>query len=177
MASDYGLNFGFRVSDEAVRLSNGRLRTPATGSPLLQGTLVQQDAATGKLKVAVANAPLAPHTCGLLVQEEVHIRSIYEIDEIDSFQLGTTRLNTLSVITTGAGTKVWFKNTAQITRADGRVIPAVAMFVATSVAVGRGLAWNGTAFVDVASPIAASSIGEVVEYDAAKGLVHVVLNK
>jgi len=177
MASDYGLNFGFRVSDESVRTSNGRLKTPATGAVLLQGTLVQQDAATGFLKVAAASAPLAPHTCGLLVQEEVHDRSIYESEQVDSFELNKTKKNRLSVITTGAGVKVWFKNTAAVTRADGREIDAVTMFVATNVAVGRGLAWNGTAYVDVASPIDASSIGEVVEYDAAKGLVHVVLNK
>lgn len=177
MASDYGLNFGFRVSDESVRFSNGRLKTPATGAVLLQGTLVEQDGSTGHLKAAAANSPLRPATCGLLVQEEAWDRSIYESEQIDSFELNKTKNNRLSVITTGAGTKVWFKNTAASTRADGRVIDAVTMFVATSVAVGRGLAWNGTAFVDVATPGAATSIGEVVEYDAAKGLVHVVLNK
>jgi hypothetical protein len=177
MASDYGLNFGFRVSDESVRLSNGRLKTPASGATLLQGTLVEQDAATGYLKVAAAAAPLRPGTCGLLVQEEAWDRSIYESDQIDSFELNKTKKNRLSVITTGAGTKVWFKNTAAQTRADGRVIDAVTMFVATNVAVGRGFQWNGTAYADAATPATAGSIGEVVEYDAAKGLVVVVLNK
>lgn len=177
MASDYGLNFGFRVSDEVVRFSNGRLRTPKTGAVLLQGTLVQQDAATGFLKVAVANAEVSPHTCGLLVQEEAHIRTIYESELIDSFSLGVTKKNTLSVITTGAGVKVWFKNTAAFTRADLRDIPIVTMFATANVAVGRGFAWDGTKFVDAATPATAGSIGEVVEYDAAKQLVCVVLKK
>jgi hypothetical protein len=178
MASDYGLNFGFRISDESMRNSNGRLRTPASGPVLLCGTLVEQDtSAPNFLKVAAANAKPRPHTCGLLVQEEVWDRTIYQSMRIDSFERGKCIPGRLSVVTNGAGVKVWFRNTPSQTRSDGRVIPAVTMFATASVAIGRGLAWDGAKFIDVADPQSATSIGEVVEFDAAGGRVEVVLNK
>jgi hypothetical protein len=178
MASDYGLNFGFRRSDESVRLSEGRFKTPATGANLLLGTAVEIDPANpGYLKAAPAGAGIRPGTCGLLVQEEAWNRSIYEAQQVDSFLLGIAKKNTLSVVTTGAGTKVWLKNTGLQNRADGRTIAAVTMFDPTSVAVGRGLAWDGTKFVDVADPLDATSFGEVTFFDAAAGVVELVLGK
>ena len=39
MASDYGLHFGFRRSDETLRVSEGRFRTPVTGTALLIGSV------------------------------------------------------------------------------------------------------------------------------------------
>lgn len=170
------MQFGFRNSGESHRIANGRLRTPATGPTLLLGTLVEQDPATpGYLRVAASGAKPRPGTCGLLLQEEVWDRTIYQSESIDSFEMAKALPNRLSVITNGAGVKVWFKNTAVSNRADGRSVPAVVMFLATGVAVGRGLAWDGTKYIDVADPSAATSIGEVTEVGT--GYVEVLLNK
>lgn len=176
MASDYGLNFGFRTSDESVRIANGNYRTPASGSVLLCGTLVEIDpASAGYLKQAASAAHPRPGTCGLLLQEEIWDRSTYEQSVVDSFDLGKCKKNRLSVLTNGAGVKVWFKNTASQTRADGRVIDAVTMFLATSMAVGRGVAWDGTKYIDVADPLAVTSIGEITQIST--GYIEVLLNK
>ncbi len=176
MASNYGLNFGFRVSDEDLRIANGtNLRTPV-GSSLLCGQLVDINySSVGYLKLSSASAKPRAGVCGLLVQEEVWDRTIYQSRQIDSFELGKAVPNALSVITSGAGVKVWFKNTASVTRADGRVTDAVAMFLNTSVAAGRGLVWDGAKFVDIADPLDATSIGEVTY--ATTTYVEVILNK
>ncbi len=156
MASDYGLNFGFRRSDESVRVSEGRFRTPATGNALLMGTAVQIDKdAPGFVKVCAANAPIVPGVAGLLLQEEVHIRGVYDLDLIDTFSLSVAKKNTLSVITTGAGTKVWFKNSASQARIDGRNISAVNIVDTTGVALGDTLGWNGTTWAKVTDAAAA----------------------
>lgn len=180
MASDYGLNFGFRRSDEVVRVSEGRVKTPKTGPVLLIGTAVEIDPANaGFLRPAPANAGPRPGTCGLLVQEEEWDRTIYQSDRLDSFQMGQAKKNRLSVITTGAGTKVWFKNTLAQSRADGREINPVTMFVSAGVAVGRGLVWNGTAFADAGATALSdpSVFMEVTYFDAAKGYVEAVLTR
>lgn len=178
MASDYGLNFGFRRSDESVRVSEGRLKTPKTGPLLLLGTAVEIDPdVAGFLRPAPAGAKPRTGTCGLLVQEEVWDRTIYQSDRVDSFSLGYALKNRLSVITNGPGVKVWFQNTGAQNRLDGRDINAVTMFLTAGVAVGRGLAWNGTSFVDVADPTDPTSFGEVTYFDAAKGYVELVLSK
>lgn len=152
MASDYGRNFGFRRSDESVRTSEGRFRTPASGAVLLIGTAVTIDPDNkGYLKVAPAATDVVPGVTGLLVQEEAHFNSIYEVGVLDSFALGTAKRNTLSVITTGPGTKVWFKNTDAQNRIDGRQAPGVTMVDLTGVALGDQLGWNGTRFVKSAT--------------------------
>lgn len=152
MASDYGLNFGFRRSDESVRVSEGRFKTPVAGSALLIGTAVQIDPATpGYLKTCAASAPIVPGVAGLLVQEEAHWGSIYgqAIDTYDSTNLGIAKKNQLSVINTGAGVKVWFKNTTGQTRADGRVTSSVTMATTTGVALGDSMGWDGTKWIKV----------------------------
>lgn len=147
MASDYGRNFGFRRSDESVRVAEGRFKTPASGSALLNGTAVKIDASSaGYVVTCSANDPLVTGFSGILVQEEIHLPSIYGVWPLDSYDLGTCKKDRLSVITSGAGTKVWFKNTASETRADGRSISAVTIWVTTGVAVGDFLGWNGTAW-------------------------------
>lgn len=176
MASDYGLNFGFRVSDETRRSSMGRVKTPATGPLLTIGTPVEIDPSkAGYLRAASANVHPRTGACGLLLQEEDHIFSIYETLVRDSFARGVAKANTLSVITNGAGTKVWYKNTTAQTRADGRSISAVTMFDVTSVAVGRGLAWDGAKFVDVADPRDVTSFGEVSYFDPTRKYVELIL--
>lgn len=152
MASDYGRNFGFRRSDESVRTSEGRFRTPATGAALLIGTAVTIDPDNkGYLKVAPASADVVPGVTGLLVQEESHWSTIYEVGVLDSFALGTAKKNFLSVVTTGPGTKVWFKNTTADNRIDGRATPGVTMVDLAGVKVGDQLGWNGTRFVKSAT--------------------------
>lgn len=178
MASDYGVNFGFRRSDESVRVSEGRVKTPATGPLLMLGTAVEIDPVNaGYLRVAAGGAKPRTGTCGLLVQEEIWDRSIYGPERVDSFQIGVALPNRLSVITNGPGTKVWFKNTGAQSRADGRSLSAVTMVTLTGVAVGRGLAWDGTFWVDVADPTSATSFMEVTYLDSARGYVEAVLTK
>lgn len=178
MASDYGLNFGFRRSDESLRVSEGRYKTPATGSLLLLGTLVTIDNANpGYLKAAPANAPVLPGVTGLLVQEEIWDRTIYEAQRVDSFVIGVAKANRLSVISTGGGVKFWLKNTVAQDRADGRHINAVTMFTATGIAVGKGLAWDGTYWVAVTSPTDPTAVATVTFYDAASGTLEAVLNR
>jgi hypothetical protein len=150
--SNYGLNFGFLRSSEEVRLAEGRYKTPAA-SALLLGTPVEiNPASAGYLKVATSNTsvPITGY-CGLLLQELEFERSIYEIDAaaMDTFMYGVAKPNRLSLITGGAGTKVWFKNTAGSTRADGRVIAARTMWTTTGVAVGDELGWSGTTWSKV----------------------------
>lgn len=151
MASDYGMNFGFRRSDESLRLSDGRYNTPA-GSALLIGTAVEVDfAEDGYLKASAADAPLSVGVSGLLLQELDWDQSIYQNDPslLDSYQKGTARADRRSVITSGAGVKVWFKNTAGETRADGRVIDAVDIVDLTGLAAGDELGWDGTSWAKV----------------------------
>jgi hypothetical protein len=177
VASDYGLNFGFRVSDETRRSSMGRVKTPKTGPLLLIGTAVEIDPVNaGFLRASAAGVKPRTGTSGLLVQEEAHLDGIYDPQIRDSFSLGVAKPNRLSVITNGAGTKVWFRNTVSQSRADGRQIAAVSLFLTAGVAVGRGLAWNGTQWVDVADPKDPTAFGEVVFYDPTKSYVELILS-
>lgn len=172
MASDYGRNFGFRRSDESVRVSEGRFKTPATGSALLNGTAVKIDTG-GYLTTCSANDPLITGFSGLLVQEEIHLPSIYGIWPLDSYDIGVTKKDRLSVITSGAGTKVWLQNTSSQTRADGRSISAVTIWVTSGVAVGDYLGWNGTAWAETAT--AAYQWMVVTQVSTSAGYVEAVL--
>lgn len=149
MASDYGLNFGFRRSDETMAIREGRLKVPATGT-FRQGECVAFDPANpGFLKRAAADEPAVPGWSGMLIQEEVWDRSIYGRQVLDSFALDEVLNNRLATIWSGAGTKVWFKNTPAQTRADGRVIAAGGLLAdPTTLAVGDYLGWNGTAYAE-----------------------------
>lgn len=149
MASTYGDNFGFRRSSENFGIHEGNYKTPAGGSFLRQGSAVMRDVATDEyMKVATANAvPTAGGSHGLLVQEEDHIPTIYDLPGRTTDNYGLAKKNTRSVMWSGAGTKVWFKNTPQKTSFDGTVIDAVTMWTPTSVVVGAYLKWNGTVWV------------------------------
>lgn len=175
MASDYGLNFGFRRSDESYRVSEGRVRTPKTGPALLIGTAVEIDPNNPTyLRAAAANAKPRTGICGLLVQEEIWDRSFYEQSVIDSFYLGVAKLNRLSVITNGPGVKVWFRNTVAQTRADGRVIPAVSVINTTGLAVGSQLGWDGTVWTATSATVTAAHM-EVTFFDSVRGLTEATL--
>ena len=151
MASDYGLNFGFRRSDESMAIREGRHKTPASGTALLLGTAVQIDPANpGYLKQCAANAAAISGFTGLLVQEESHLGNVFEASPMlghDSYDLGTAKKNQLSTIWSGDGTKVWFRNTGDYDRGD-RHKDAVTMVTLTGVAVGDRLGWDGTKWVE-----------------------------
>lgn len=172
--SDYGLNFGFLRSDESSRsAAEGRFKTPA-GSSLMLGTMVEIDTANeGYLKQSAANAVGVTGFSGLLLQELDFDRSIYESDagSIDSFQKGVAKANRLAVITSGAGTKIWLKNTPTVNRADGRVI-AGRTIVASGLTVGDELGWDGTKW-------AAAATAKVMKVTAvhSTGVVECVLMK
>lgn len=174
--SDYGLNFGFLRSDESSRsVAEGRYKTPA-GSSLLLGTMVEIDPANpGYLKQSAANAKLITGYAGLLLQELDFERSIFESDvaNIDSFQKGVAKPNRLAVITSGPGTKIWLKNTAGVTRADGRVIAARTMFTATGLAVGDQLGWDGAKWVE-SDGTTIPHVMKITAFNSAKGLVEAV---
>jgi len=148
MASEYGLNFGFRRSDESGRNSEGRFKTPVSGAIRLGSAVEIDPASPGYLKKSAANAVPTPGKSGLLVQEENFIRNTYDVVGYDSYDNGVALLDKLSVITYGTGTKVWFKNTGAETRADGRVITAVTMVTVAGLIVGDYLGWDGSKWVE-----------------------------
>lgn len=162
MASSYGNNFGFRRSDEHMRSgTEGRFKVAKEGT-FYQGDLVEIDPTEeGYIKKSAANAPLIPGVRGLLIQENSHIRAIgartrHEVDDaaVDNDQL--------CAIWTGAGIKVWVKNT------DARTI------VTTSdLAVGETVAWDGGKWVETGSE--ANAVGTVTE--VSDGYAEFVLNR
>lgn len=152
MASDYGLNFGFRRSDESNATREGRFKTPTTPA-LLIGTAVELNpASAGYLKQSANAAVPLTGVHGLLVQEESHIQgSIFAsrgvgLEGHDSIDLGTAKVDQLSVMW-GGPSKVWLKNTLAYSRA-GRTKSAITMFTAAGVAVGDGLGWDGSKWVE-----------------------------
>jgi hypothetical protein len=178
--SNYGLNFGFLRSDESSRsAAEGRFKTPA-GSALRLGTMVEIDPATpGYLKASASNAAAVTGFSGLLLQELEFDRSIYESDAsmLDSFQMGVAKPNRLAVITSGAGTKVWLKNTAGVTRADGRVISAVTVVGSpATLVVGDTLGWDGSKWVKNDATVT-EKVMKVTSVTASKLLVEAVLIK
>lgn len=177
--SDYGLNFGFRRSDESSRsAAEGRYKTPV-GSALALGTAVEIDPANdGRLKQSAANPEWSTGFSGLLLQELDFERSIYESgpDALDSSQKGVAKANRLAVITSGPGTKVWFKNTPGQTRADGRVIAARTLVDnPAGLAVGDHLGWDGAKWAKVAD--ATTALMKVTYIKASANLVEAALTK
>jgi hypothetical protein len=148
MASDYGLNFGFRRSDESLSTREGRQTVPATGT-FYQGQAVAVDpAAPGYLKEAATDQVPSPGFVGVLVQEEAHFRGIYDLQWSDSDTLGKVVNSKMAIIWGGAGVKIWLKNTAATTKPDGVVIAAKTIVSGTGATwpvVGDYLAWDATA--------------------------------
>jgi hypothetical protein len=179
--SDYGLNFGFLRSDESSRsAAEGRFKTPAA-SNLRLGTMVEIDPATpGYLKTSAANAAPVTGYSGLLLQELEWDRSIYESEAslVDSYMKGVAKNNRLAVITSGAGTKVWLRNTAQVDRADGRTVAAVTMVTnPAALVVGDELAWNATVWAKTNGTTLTEAVMRVTAVHASKLLVEAVLIK
>lgn len=151
MASDYGLNFGFRRSDESLLRREGRFKTPADGDALLLGSAVEIDPAEpGYLKQSAANAVAVVGLRGLLVQEDSHIGDIFSNSPDrghDSYDLGYAKLDTLAIMVAGPGAKVWFRNSAAYSR-GGRTRDAVTILAGSGLAVGDRLGWDGSKWVE-----------------------------
>lgn len=152
MASDYGRNFGFRRSDETMAIREGRQKVPAAGV-FKQGECVVIDPANpGFLKRGVAGQVAIAGFSGMLVQEEIWDRSVYGRQTLDSFALDEVLNNRLATIWSGAGTKVWFRNTVAQARVDGRQITAGGLLISpATIAAGDFLGWDGTGWAEVAA--------------------------
>lgn len=174
MASDYGLNFGFRRSDESMRSgTEGRQKVPAAGA-FTQGDLVTFDpAAPGFIKMAAANDPVLPGFTGLLIQEDVWDIGIHENTILSSQDLDRVLNGRLCAIWTGAGLKVWMKNTPATAKPGQRPRAAVTKVVLTGVAIGDLLAWDGAKFIKAGTP--AAGVARVTLVGSAGDYVEAVL--
>jgi len=162
--ADYGLNFGFRRSggDDTVR--EGRYRVPAGVTVYHQGDLVTIDTAgTDTLTLATAGDRFEPGVCGFLIQEH-EMFSIYEVElgrHDDSSFRGVARQGYLATIWSGLGLKIWMRNTAQVTRPDGHVVTARALFPSSGITKGSTLQWTGTAWAVTTSGSPALRVVEI----------------
>lgn len=146
MASTYGYNFGFRVSNESYRSGNvGDFKVPDDAEDWLQGEVVEIDPDNqGFLKKSDAG-PVAPGYRGIIVQEEAFIFGEHENQTLTTMDLQKIFPGRRASIWTGAGVVFWLKNTPEVKRAGARTRPAVARFSGTP-AVGEYLGWDGTKF-------------------------------
>jgi hypothetical protein len=188
MASNYGLNFGIRRADEDTSIREGRYRLPVAAGPgpngtYQIGTAVEIDPANpGLYRVPAINVAPRTGVTGLLISEDVWIRSIYGADRvgIDSYTMGQVIAGRQCYGLSGNGSKVWFKNTPAVTRPDGRVIPAVTLVAALSgLVVGSVLCWSGTnwAAANGTTMTAANAFMEVVSINLASSSLEATLLK
>lgn len=152
MASNYGPNFGFRRSDESMRSgTEGRQRVPATGTYKI-GEIVELDAAApGFVKRSAADAPIEPGFRGLLIQEDNWDAGVHDNQVFMTSDLDIVRNGNLCAIWTGAGLKIWLRNTAARAAGAGRRAVAGRTIVAGTfpTTIGQYLGWNGTAYAVV----------------------------
>ena len=165
MAGNYGNFFGFRRSTGPERWTVGTTKTPAA-SALLMGTVVELDfASPGYLKQSAKDAKPQAGVCGILLQELQWDRSIYQSDVsfVDTIEQGVCNAGRLSVITGGAGIKVWYKNVAGTTRSDGRVVTARTLYsTAGTLAAGDEVAWDGAKFIKLGQGTTTVPFGKAV---------------
>lgn len=169
MASDYGLNFGFRRSDEHLLSGReGRQKVPATGT-YKQGDFVTLDPANpGYIMKAAANTPIEPGYSGFLIQEDAWDHGIHDNQVMNSHYLADVKNARLCAIWTGAGAKVWMRNTDETTKIGGLTWPAVSRFTmgGTPLAIGDYLGWTGTTYAKVGS--AATAVARITLSDGLK---------
>lgn len=114
----YSRNFGMRGFENVVR--DGRFRVPASGTPFKIGAPVQLDPNNpGKLKAA-AEAVAPGQNTGIVVFEHIQNKSDALTLSYDA-PYDEVPLGQYAQMMHGAGTKVWFQNTAAKTLYDGRV--------------------------------------------------------
>jgi len=120
----YSRNFGFRDFTNIIR--DGRNKTPSTGNPLVLGTAVVVDPANpGVVKVPAADdSPSA--LSGILVYEHIQYKGV-DAALTESVDMDTAPKGQYVQIVHGPGVKVWFKNTPEVTLADGTVRAARTM--------------------------------------------------
>lgn len=149
--SDYGYNFGFRRSDESMRSGNeGRLKVPAAGT-FHQGDVVTFDPANpGYIKMAAAATPIEPGFTGLLIQEDAWDRGVHGNQVATSQDLDQVINDRLCSIWTGAGLKIWLKNTPATAKAGQRARDARTVVTVAGLAIGDYIAWDGAKFVEAA---------------------------
>ncbi len=152
MASDYGLNFGFRRSDESMRSgTEGRQTVPATGT-FKQGDFVTLDPGNaGFLKKADANAPIRPGFTGLLIQENAWDLPINANQVLNTYDLDVVYNSQLAAIWTGGGLKIWLRNTPATNNRGQRPRAAVTKVTVTGLVIGDFLAWDGAKYVETAN--------------------------
>jgi hypothetical protein len=155
MASDYGLNFGFRRSDESMLSGReGRLKVPVAATDWKQGDFVTFDPANpGFMKKAAADTPIEPGYSGFVIQEDAWDVGIHENQVMNSYYLADIKPGRLAAIWTGAGAKVWMKNTDAVARIGGIARAAVNRFTmgGTPLVIGDYISWNGTTYVKAGS--------------------------
>ncbi len=173
MASDYGLNFGFRRSDESMLSGReGRQRVPATGT-YKQGDLVTLDPANpGFIKVAPADSPIDPGFTGLLIQEDVWDIPLNGNQVLETYDYDVIRNSHLCAIWTGGGAKVWFRNTVNQTLPGQRAKTGITKVDLTGIVIGSLIRWDGTKYA--ATTDATKAIGRVTLTNGVD-LVEVVL--
>jgi len=174
MASDYGFNFGFRRSDESMRSgTEGRLKVPATGT-FKQGDLVTFDPANpGYIKKAAANSPIEAGFTGLLIQEDAWNIPLNGNQVINTQDLDVVWNDALCAIWTGAGLKIWLKNTAATANRGQRARAAVTKFTMGTLVIGDLIAWDGSKYVETADPTVA--VGRVTLSNATDYIEAVLL--
>ncbi len=157
MASDYGFNFGFRRSDESMRTgTEGRQRVPAfannAATTFKQGDLVTLDPANpGYIMKAPANAPVRPGFTGLLIQEDAWDIPINGNQVVETVDLDVVHNEALCAIWTGAGLKIWLRNTPAKTARGQRPRPAITKVTVAGLAIGDFLAWDGAKYIETAT--------------------------
>lgn len=134
----YTRNFDFRSTKNAVR--NSRNKTPSTGTPLVIGSPVTEDAANaGLLKQAGAAEAVTPG-CGILVFEHIMVQGVDpQLTSPQDAPFNVAPLGRFAQIVHGVGVKVWLRNTADKTLYDGRVQPGATLVTMTSVVKGSFL--------------------------------------
>lgn len=156
MASDYGLNCGFRRSDESMRSgTEGRLKVPAAGT-FKQMDLVTFDPANpGYMKKAAANTPIEAGYTGLLIQEDAWNTPVNGNPVLMTYDLDVVYNDATAAIWTGAGLKVWLKNTGATANRGQRARAAVTKVTVAGLVIGDLLAWDGAKYVETADPTVA----------------------
>lgn len=116
----YSRNFGFRSFENIVR--HGRLKTPATGDPLVLGTAVTVDSSAPDLMKKPASAATAPNAVsGVLVYEHIQFQGVdTNLVTNHDAPFNTAPKGRYAQMVRGPGVKVWFKNTVDKVLYDGR---------------------------------------------------------
>lgn len=158
----YSRSFGMRSFENVVR--DGRFRVPSTGTPFKIGAPVMLDPANpGKLKAAAAAAAPGPN-CGIAVFEHITVVTDVLTTTSDA-PYDSVPLGQYAQMMHGAGTKVWFKQTADKTLYDGRTQAGYQFLVDSlgSLSIGQGLVPDGAGHYRAAADADGAGAGTALE--------------